>query len=129
VHIDADQLTTHDFARHWIAKWSPEVDDPEPDYDHMLFDRDIEPSKWLAAVAVTLELIPPEDDEPNNLLGNLAAGPLEDLLAYHGSEMIDELELLARRNPDFSYLLGGVWQNLMSDDVWKRVQAAASRRW
>ena len=127
--IDPDQLTTHDIARHWIAKWSLEVDDPEPDYDHMLFDRDIEPSKWLAAVAVTLELIPPEDDDPDNLLGNLAAGPLEDLLAYHGSEMIDEVELLARRNPDFSYLLGGVWQNLMSDDVWKRVQAAASRRW
>jgi len=61
-------------------------------------------------------------------LGNLAAGPLEDLLARHGPSIIERVEREARRNPAFANLLGGVWQNTMADDIWARVTAVWDRR-
>jgi|ERR1700761_4526539 hypothetical protein len=67
---------------------------------------------------------------PNNkAFAILAAGALEDLLAYHGPTYIDEVETEARRSPDFRRLLGGVWQNSMSDEIWQRVLKAAPDRW
>jgi len=59
---------------------------------------------------------------------NLSAGPLEDLLAMHGPAIIDRVEAEAARDPTFAKLLGGVWQNRMTDEVWARVQAARDRR-
>jgi hypothetical protein len=59
----------------------------------------------------------------------LAAGPLEDLLATQGPEFIDRVEELARKDPKFNYLLGGVWRNAMTDEIWQRVQAARHHVW
>ena len=59
----------------------------------------------------------------------LAAGPLEDVISNHGSEIIERVEIEARRNPQFRYLLGGVWQNATPEDIWKRVLAVAPERW
>jgi hypothetical protein len=59
----------------------------------------------------------------------LAAGPLEDLLALYGSEFIERVELEARRNSRFNNLLGGVWQNKMSMEIWERVQKARKEVW
>jgi hypothetical protein len=61
--------------------------------------------------------------------GLLAAGPLEDLLSYHGTQFIDRIEDEARRNPKFNHLLGGVWQNQMPDEIWSRVQKARKEVW
>jgi hypothetical protein len=58
----------------------------------------------------------------------LSAGPLEDLLAKHGPAFIDRIEAEARRNPMFARLLGGVWKNQMTDEIWARVQAVWDRR-
>jgi hypothetical protein len=58
----------------------------------------------------------------------LSAGPIEDLLAKHGDEMIGPIEAEAKRDPSFAKLLGGVWKNRMKDDVWNRVQAVWDRR-
>lgn len=55
----------------------------------------------------------------------LAAGPLEDLLAKHGSSFIDRVEQVAENNSDFRELLVGVWRNGMPHPIWKRVQHAA----
>lgn len=60
-------------------------------------------------------------------MSNFAAGPLEDILAYHGEAIIERVETQARRDPSFKHLLGGVWQNAMSNSIWKRVQAARKR--
>ena len=57
-------------------------------------------------------------------LDNLAAGPLEDLLAKHGYQFIDRVEAEATRSSLFRHLLAGVWQNAMSGELWERVQAA-----
>ncbi len=54
--------------------------------------------------------------------GVLAAGPLEDLLSYHGPAFIDRVEALARVNPKFASLLGGVWKFQMLDEIWDRVR-------
>ena len=59
----------------------------------------------------------------------LAAGPLEDLLAKHGPIFIERVEQLARQDPTFNSLLGGVWQNTMPDEVWERVKAVRRQVW
>ena len=68
-------------------------------------------------------------DLSDKAIAYLAAGPLEDLLAGHGPEYIERVEVLARRDPKFNYLLGGVWRNTMTDEVWQRVQAARLYSW
>jgi hypothetical protein len=54
---------------------------------------------------------------------------MEDLLSEHGAEIIERVEVEARRNPSFNLLLGGVWQGGMSKEVWARVQSARLRTW
>lgn len=55
-------------------------------------------------------------------LGVLAAGPLEDLLSYHGEDFIERVEAEAKVNAKFAHLLGGVWQSQMTDAIWIKVQ-------
>jgi hypothetical protein len=68
-------------------------------------------------------------DLSDNIIAVLAAGPLEDLLAKRGVDFIDRIEELARKDPKFNYLLGGVWRNTMTDEVWQRVQAIRNHVW
>jgi hypothetical protein len=63
------------------------------------------------------------------VLANLGAGPLEDLLARHGSEFIEQFETLARQDAEFRRLLGVVWQNNIADDLWLRSKAVAGPSW
>jgi hypothetical protein len=70
-----------------------------------------------------------EKDLSQKALGALAAGPLEDVLAYHGPNVIERVEIESRTNPKFRHLLGGVWQNKMSAEIWRRVLRAAPNRW
>jgi hypothetical protein len=58
----------------------------------------------------------------------LSAGPVEDLLAMHGDRFIERVEQEARKDPQFAKLLGGVWRNRMTDEVWARLQAVWDRR-
>jgi hypothetical protein len=60
---------------------------------------------------------------------NLAAGPLEDLLAWHGAKFIDRVEERAQSDPKFKELLGGVWQNATPRELWARVEAARGEPW
>jgi hypothetical protein len=58
----------------------------------------------------------------------LSAGAVEDLLSRNGTEMIPLVEAEARRDPSLAKLLGGVWKNRMTDEVWSRLQAVWDRR-
>jgi hypothetical protein len=58
----------------------------------------------------------------------LSAGVIEDLLSRNGTEMIPLVEAEARSDPSFAKLLGGVWKNKMTDEVWSRLQAVWDRR-
>ena len=66
---------------------------------------------------------------PDKVIAVLAAGPVEDLLAKEGPDFIDRVETLARQDPKFNYLLGGVWRNTMTDDVWQRVENIRNHVW
>lgn len=68
-----------------------------------------------------LEVVSITDDEW--VLTNLAAGPLEGLLALHPNDSIVWLEREVPKNPRLKSILSGVWKNLIPDDVWVRVQA------
>ena len=79
------------------------------------------------AWAVLLDILNRDCSPP--VMANLAAGPMEDLLAHHGPEFIDRVERQARQDVKFRSMLGGVWQNAMSDDIWRRVEAVRGRPW
>jgi hypothetical protein len=68
-------------------------------------------------------------DGADSILANIAAGPLEDLLVRHGDKFIDRFEVLARDDQQFRKLLGGVWQNSMSDSLWARIRTIAAPSW
>jgi hypothetical protein len=68
-------------------------------------------------------------DHSDRVVGNLAAGPPEDLLVRHGAKVIDRVESEARKNLQFKHLLGGIWKNAMSDEIWNRVQAVSGAKW
>ena len=68
-------------------------------------------------------------DQSSRVLSNLAAGPLEDLLVRHGTEIIARIESQAKKDPLFNHLLGGVWKNAISDEVWDRLQAVTKAKW
>ena len=65
-------------------------------------------------------------DRSDHLLANLAAGPLEDLLAAHGERFIERVETLARQEPRFRFTTQMVWRNSISAPVWARLRKAAT---
>lgn len=67
-------------------------------------------------------------DQSNKVLENLSAGPMEDLLVKHGTLVITRVEQQAKADPAFARLLGGVWKNRMSGDIWDRVLKVWDRR-
>lgn len=68
-------------------------------------------------------------DLSETAMAMLAAGPLEDLLAHFGPDYIGHVERLAGKDERFNRLLGGVWRNAMTDDVWARVCAVRKTTW
>lgn len=119
-----------DFAESWIAFIKATENSEEHKALFWVFDREYdlmnkEPEEIWRLILKVLSL-----NNSNEIQENLSAGLLEDLLAKHGSAMIDQVEKEAKSNPLFAKLLGGVWQNSMTDEVWARVQAVwSSRGW
>lgn len=85
------------------------------------------PEQRFEAILNALANTKPDPSHPTFQV--LAAGPLEDLLGAHGAVLIERVEVEARRNPAFNLLLGGVWQNEISKEVWARIQAARLKVW
>lgn len=104
----------------------------------VLLNRDNSATQWASDAIMDLAFENPEAlwefilevlqrDPPTEVVEVLAAGPLEDCLAKCGEKVIDRVEERAKSDPKFRSLLGGVWRNSMSDDVWARVQASWDR--
>jgi hypothetical protein len=70
-----------------------------------------------------------ERDTSDAILSNVGAGPLEDLLVAHGARFIDRIEKRSDGDATFKKVLGTVWKNAMSEDVWQRVKAVAAPSW
>jgi hypothetical protein len=116
-----------------IAKWASAYIEaqmlPELKADHPLWwavyrfmpgaDTDATPEDCWLAILEVLSRKPPEQ-----VLGILGAGALEDLIAYHGPQFIERIESEARRNIAFRHLLGRVWQNATDSETWERVKSA-----
>jgi hypothetical protein len=68
------------------------------------------------ALDVILEILNCTDDE--NVLSCLAAGPLEDIIRFHGKLMISRIEHEAKRNKKFKDLLYDVWP-VGSQETWE----------
>jgi Family of unknown function (DUF6869) len=108
------------------------------DKDFVLSKRDNSATQWAPDKTIDLALESPEElwdiileilkrDPPTEVIEVLAAGPLEDYIAKLGERVIVKVEAQAAADPKFRNLLGGVWRNSMSDEVWKRVQACWDR--
>lgn len=65
-----------------------------------------------------------EMTENEFVLENLAAGPLESLLTRHGMSYIDRVESRVAVDAKFKWILGGIWQGGMADEIWSRVESA-----
>lgn len=74
----------------------------------------------LVAFDVVLEILAATDDE--SVLFGLAAGPLEELIQFHGPLVIDSIEREAVKNPKFITLMQGVWK-AGTPEVWARIEA------
>jgi hypothetical protein len=88
---------------------------------------------WSFAQTYTLVREDPEEawkliltiwslDQSTPTRQGLCAGPVGELLCYHGEYVIPYVEKQALSDPSFARLLGGLWQNTMSDNIWNRVQ-------
>ena len=114
-------------AEEWLLKWST----GEPNFEvKSTLDWELpkkQPDLCLAAIVEVLERLDPST--PNQALGALAAGPLEDLLAYNGDAVIRQVELLARRDPAFRMLLNGVWDSRISPSVLASLSKYRKDRW
>jgi hypothetical protein len=88
-------------------------------YDYLYEDPE---TLWLLILAIHRK------DHSPRVQELLSAGMVEDLLAMHGDKFIDRVEAEAQEDPSFAKLLGGVWKNQMSDQLWARVQAVWDRR-
>ena len=105
----------------WV-EWAEDPDSDSPGHSEFLWIVENEPEKGWKAILAALS-----DKRLKSSLGVLAAGPLEDLLSFHGKEFIERVEKEAKTNPAFAHLLGGVWQSNMSVDVWDRIQLEWNR--
>ena len=114
-------------AQAWIEMWNLDVDDPARDQFEWVedFEYGAVHENPEAAIDLVLEVL--NLNQGNNILEVLSAGPLEQVLAEHGPSIIDRVENLARANKEFSSLLGGVWKNAMTEEVWARVQQVQNR--
>ena len=123
-----NKLETLGLAAAWIAYWKAPEDSAEREALFWASEREWELVRkaphdaWQVIVAIL------DKDDSIEIQEVLSAGPLEDLLAYHGESMISAVEAEAIKNPRFASLLGGVWQNNTKEEVWARVQAVWDRR-
>ena len=81
-----------------------------------------EPDRALATIFAIMQLT--EDQE---VLGGLAAGPLEDFLGVHGKAYLEVFKTLALEQQQLREVLDGVWQGAMSKDVWHQIETLKQR--
>ena len=121
--IEVDDLA---LAKAWIALQHAGrgMRDDDPRFEaHVALDvlRETDPERCWAVILKIFAL-----DQSDHLLANLAAGPLEDLLATHGKRFIERVETLARQEPRFRFTTQMVWRNSISGPVWARLRKAAT---
>ena len=125
-----DETNLDQIVNAWIAAEHAECGSPEHEANWWAYEQVTDwfherqgESVWRFITAAY------KRDLSDKVFATLAAGPLEDLLAEQGPEFIERVEELARKDPRFNHLLGGVWRNTMTEEIWQRVQAARLNVW
>jgi hypothetical protein len=117
-----------DLARAYIAFQQAERKTDQWDALFWTHERNDYLTMYLPHKAWRVILLIWSKDQSVKTMQNLSAGAVEDLLSRNGTEMIPLVEAEARRDPSLAKLLGGVWKNRMTDEVWSRLQAVWDRR-
>lgn len=120
-----------EIAEAWINAWSG-VEPPAvgADVGESRLDWELpreDPDLCLASIVEVLNRI--DGLSPNRLLAALAAGPLEDLLTQNGSVVVEQVEVLARRSPEFRFLLNGVWDSRIHPEVLSKLAKYRNQPW
>jgi len=127
--------TPNELAADWIASRRRDADEAAGSWAQFLlvdFPRE-EPELTWEAIKIIVRGYPEDDfyaeteTEAQVVCGVLSAGPVEDLLSFHGPDYINRFEQEAARDRRMAWILGGAWQAQMRDDVWNRVQLAADK--
>lgn len=123
------ELDLRKVAEGWIKMHHSSEDSAEYKDNFWAYSRlsdlcDNEPEKCFEVIGMIRSI-----DGSDVILSNLAAGPLEDLLSKHGELFIDRIEKATETDIQLRKLLGAVWQNSISDSIWKRLQAVAGAAW
>ena len=112
------------FARAWVAELrrAPECPDSDIGQSVVMMNFTADPGhQWRFIRAAVSQA---ESDEE---LGHIAAGPMEHLMGWHGTDYIVAVEAQAASDPKFARMLGGVRKYMMNDEVWGRVEALRAR--
>lgn len=115
-------------AEAWLGYWNAAVDSPTRETLSWVGNRVWDLLNREPDALWQLILLIHRRDQSPAIQQILSAGPLEDLLTAHGLVFIERIEREAMADRSFARLLGGVWKNRMSEDVWERVQAVWDRR-
>jgi len=117
-----------DLAKAFIARQAAERESEQSNALFWTHERTSYLTEYLPHKAWRVILLIWSMDQSTETMQGLSAGEIEDLLSRNGTEMIPLVEAEARRDPSFAKLLGGVWKNRMTDEVWSRLQAVWDRR-
>lgn len=74
----------------------------------------------LLAFKVILEIL--ENSKDEEVIENLAAGPMEDLLVRNGKKIIQRIIEESHENKELRKLMGGVWKNEIDNSVWLEIE-------
>ena len=125
-HTVADNKRNQDqrnqLAKAWIALQTTPQSSPEYRSLFWSFEQTYDLVREDPAEAWRLILTIWSLDQSAPTRQGLCAGPIEELLCFHGEYIIPHIEKRAIADPSFARLLGGLWQNTMPDHVWNRVQ-------
>lgn len=127
------QLSVEELADSWIAlqryKDAFEAPDGVFEQGYRLYDLAYDEPEFAFSVIKNVvgryaekDLFAEGKTEAKQVLGQLGAGPLEDLLSENGDRAIAKVEAEAKADRRFLWTLACVWQNGMSDELWSRVQ-------
>jgi hypothetical protein len=78
----------------------------------------------IEALAVIFKIF--EKTNCEEVLDNLAAGPLEDVLANFGNEVINDISEYTAHYPKFCDVLSGIWSGRISDEVLDQIESILS---
>ena len=116
--IDIEQAELDIFIKYWFAEIDKDEEGESP------YSQDVVLMNFLADDDFQWKFIKRSFELAYDAehLTTLAAGPVEHLLGFHGEKWIETIERESKLNDNFAWMMTGVWQHKMSDDVWARVQ-------